>query len=190
LSKRTDAQVRRRRTAGKLLLAIGIPNGLAGLVAFIASSGGAVVLFVVLVGILTGDGSSNPVGDICLIVIAILLVAVLFLALIAMLVSGAFSIGLMGLSIAGYHAIKGTRYRRTLALTVIGIVASVAIASLLLLGSILMFTKGEPIFAVLGLLLSAFELLCSGLAVWAATTIVSARSTFKEPPSRRKVRPS
>jgi hypothetical protein len=166
-----------RRSAGRMLMIVGIPNAIVGLALFIAAFVLSMVLAVALVSS-WGSSTGDPMGDLCMVLVILLLIFLLIAVIVVMTITGVFSLGLIGMSVAGYYAMRGVHYRRSMVLGVSGAVVSGIVGSILLvLGAVIIagYSSWVGVVPIAGAL---FEILTLALSIISLRRIARAKSTF------------
>jgi hypothetical protein len=153
------------------------PNTLVGLALLISGIVAVVMLGTVIVAMLFTDPSSDsPFTGLCWIFILILIIIAFIILLVGVIVVGILAMGFVAQVIAGALALKGKRFGWTLALSIIGTVASF-LAPCVISVAFLITDQKYPLMCLPGLL----EAVIAIVSLIATIMVGLSKSSFEPP---------
>ncbi len=171
-----EGLVKRRRTFGLVTIIFGIPNLILALATALSGVGITILLGILTYAALSGDGGDNPLGEVCLVLIAVIFIALLIVAIILTAVTIVFAFAVGGQTLGGFFAFKGINYWRSVLLIFFGTGAALIASAVMILAGILGDISSEVriIFLVVG----SFEVLSFLATLISGIMVTTTKSTF------------
>lgn len=173
----------RRKASGIMLMTTGAPNALMGLLVFIGSLIGGIVLGIIALKMIFGDsGTDDPLGELCFVFILILVIIGLIICVIAIILSAGFSIILAGQVIGGYFTFRGKHFVRSLVLSILGTLTSTFLGIVFVIIGIAHINEGGFfLFLIIGLL----ELILFPISTAGIVLMIKSRSSFSNKKTKK-----
>jgi len=177
--------VAKRRIAGMVSVAFGIPNLILGLLFSFSGIAAAILLGVLAFAMYNDDsGSDNPLGQICIVMLIIILIALIIAAVLFTIIALVFAAAMAGQSLGGYYAIKGIHFGRSVTLIFLGSLIALMVGVSSIIGGLNSGLKDPSDYGYLAF--GVFEVLSFVASLVSGIIVLQARSTFKEPEKKEK----
>lgn len=131
--KENEGLVKRRKTAGIISMAFGIPNLVVAAAVAFGGIALTILLGIVIIGMLNAEPSDDPIAPLCMVLLLIIIIVLLFIAVILTIVAVIFALFMGGQSIGGYRAYKGENFGRSVTLIFGGSSAALIMAMVMII---------------------------------------------------------
>lgn len=167
---------KRRRTFGLVTIIFGIPNLILALATALSGVGITILLGILVYAALSGDGGDNPLGEACLVLLAVIFIALLIVAIILTAVTIVFAFAVGGQTLGGFFAFKGINYWRSILLIFFGTGAALIAAFTLIFAGVLGDISSE--LRIVFIAVGSFELLSFMATLISGIMVTTTKSTF------------